>query len=415
VVERPSEPLRLYLGAYAQRSAFEGFEYIMRAPLDRFIAEREARAKRGWQLVSIEVQRDPTSWGAALKKVYGDRAVGYSFAVGDGRTVTEQGSHGWAIRPDPGSSPASVAMSADTSLTLGSVSKTLGAVTVLQMIESGQYAGLSLGASVFDLLNGHHGIEASILKDQRVRGVTLQQMLTMTSGLQESTVPGDQLDPDVFWSYIRAYLSQELDPVWLGPDGKPGQVFSYSNSAYITLRGIIEVLAGVPYETKEQEVLNLAGLSSARTRLPIVGQGYPVRYYDSNRLPPAGNTIADEASWLSSAVDMIRLLQAFRPPNGAFQAIYETMAAPHPVPYQLRRDAQGKWERYSAPVNTFVGLDALGGDPAPTFRAKNGTYTNLSSAEILILQDPALDIVYQSNTDSVFPPDVLFNQSVFGV
>lgn len=125
---------------------------------------------------------------------------------------------------------------------LASVTKVLTATAVMRLVEDGR---IDLTATVEAYLPEY--------ADQPFGGVTIAQLLSHTSGvpslLKDDQGLGDEpLDFDALAlpTSIRALIDQfSAAPLLF----EPGERYSYSNSGYILLGRIIEVVTGAPYYT----------------------------------------------------------------------------------------------------------------------------------------------------------------------
>jgi CubicO group peptidase (beta-lactamase class C family) len=126
----------------------------------------------------------------------------------------------------------------DTQFRIGSLSKTFVAVLVMRLRDEGRL-------SLDDSLEKH-------LADAPVRGLTIGQLLTHTSGLASET-------PGPWWERTPGDLRPELADI-LGEDPQkhaPGRRFHYSNPGYALLGAVVEELRGQPWpEVLQREVLD---------------------------------------------------------------------------------------------------------------------------------------------------------------
>jgi CubicO group peptidase (beta-lactamase class C family) len=154
---------------------------------------------------------------AAVGIVRGDRVVylrGFGNADGAGRPVTPQ-----------------------TPFLIGSNSKSLTALAVMQLVESGEVV---LDAPVRSYLPWFR------LKDEAASGsVTVRQLLNQTSGLPA----GAEFAPEGSDNY--AHHAAELRRV--GLSHPPGRSFEYSDLNYELLGLLVEAVAGEPYDAYVHE------------------------------------------------------------------------------------------------------------------------------------------------------------------
>jgi D-alanyl-D-alanine carboxypeptidase len=135
---------------------------------------------------------------------------------------------------------------------IGSVTKSMTAVTVLRLVEQGVLAlAAPVSGYVPDLPNG----------DQ----ITIEMLLNMTAGLPNiMEAPGFltdyYADPNRGWTVADSLNAIRAMP----PTGAPGEQQQYNNSNYIVLGEVIAAATGVPVtEVMAQEVLMPARLISS--------------------------------------------------------------------------------------------------------------------------------------------------------
>lgn len=139
---------------------------------------------------------------------------------------------------------------------IGSVTKSMTAVTVLRLIEQGTLGlGDTVSQYVSDLPNG----------DQ----ITIEMLLNMTSGLPNLNEAPDFLsayydDPNRPWSVEDSLAAIRAMPA----AGAPGESQQYNNSDYIVLGEVVTVATGIPVtQVMAEQVVMPARLK--RTALPI--------------------------------------------------------------------------------------------------------------------------------------------------
>lgn len=166
-----------------------------------------------------------------------DSIVGASYVVVRDERVVERHSLGQADRE------SNQSVDEHTIFHWGSITKTLTAVAIMQLRDSGK---LSLDDSIaryvpeLNRIHTDHG---------PVSQVTLRHLLSHTSGFQNPTWPYRDDDKPwqpfepTEWSQLVAMMPyQELA-------FNPGSRFSYSNPAFIYLARVIEKISGLPWET----------------------------------------------------------------------------------------------------------------------------------------------------------------------
>ena len=186
----------------------------------------------------------PSAWSAFTRTfdayAAGDSVVGGGVAlVQDGR-ITLEHDYGWADRAlhqrtDP-----------HTIYHWGSITKTLTAVTVMQLRDRGL---LSLDDPVtrwIPELRQVHDTFGSI------DAITIRMLLSHSSGFQNPTWPWTQGKPwepfePTTWAQLVAMMPYEEVHF------KPGTKYSYSNPGFIYLARIVELITGDPFETYLQK------------------------------------------------------------------------------------------------------------------------------------------------------------------
>lgn len=222
--------------------------------------------------------------------------------------------HGYGTAQD------SVTMTSDTPVVIGSTSKSITAVAILQLAERGS---VNLDAPISEYLVWLAPV------DRRVRDITIRQLLIDTSGVPTwagwSALAGDgEADP--------ASIQHLINNIHLG--SSPGERFQYSNANYIILGQVIEAVTASPYRDVVQQAV-FEPLGMVNTHVAATSLSTPNRYWFGlpvpSRLPylaigaPAGATT-------SSANDLARYLQAElqpkQPPNILSPASLELSHAP---------------------------------------------------------------------------------------
>ena len=128
----------------------------------------------------------------------------------------------------------------------GSITKTLTAIAVMQLVERGR---LSLDARVTDYIP-----ELRRVHDPwgSMDSVTVQMLLSHSSGLQDPTWPWTQGKP---WEPFEPTTWEQLVAMMPYQEAafKPGTRYSYSNPGFIYLARIIEQITGDPWESYVQK------------------------------------------------------------------------------------------------------------------------------------------------------------------
>ena len=164
--------------------------------------------------------------------------VGLSIALVDGqRTVWARG-FGWADRA------AHRRVTVGTLFHIGSVSKTMTAAAVMQLVQEGRVdldAPLSRYIPQFRLLKRFAG-----------NGITVRSVLDMHSG-----IPGDDLNGQItlrkpfpgFSRYVLRVLAKSY------PERRVNTAYSYSNGGYVLLRTLVQNVTKENFATYTREHL----------------------------------------------------------------------------------------------------------------------------------------------------------------
>ncbi len=188
-----------------------------------------------------------------------------------------------------------------TRFRIGSLSKAMTAVAVLQLVEAGL---IDLDAPIQTYLTGFTTQNA----DWASR-ITVRHLLNQTSGLSElgyDATPDARLGDKLIPSFARARH-----------DAEPGAQFAYFNANYELLGRIVEVVSGQPYSAYMRErVFAPAGMDDALVygdpapteRLAqghLVLYGFPIPFQEPGTIPEASGGIS------ASAADMAAFLRQF--------------------------------------------------------------------------------------------------------
>lgn len=131
--------------------------------------------------------------------------------------------YGWAGREDR------IPITSETVFNIGSVTKQFTAIGILKLVEEGKLNLLDSLSSFYDAL------------PDPMRGITIHQLLTHTSGIANST-GGFRYDEASKERFLRECFAA---PLWT----TPGTTHQYANANYILLADIIEKASGTSYET----------------------------------------------------------------------------------------------------------------------------------------------------------------------
>jgi uncharacterized protein (TIGR03437 family) len=227
----------------------------------------------------------------------------------------------------------SLAVQPDSLFRFGSIGKTITAIAVMKLVESGK---LSLDSKAFDILSNirpHSGR----LGDSRVAAITIRNLLSHSGGW-DSSKSGDPIVGPVS-QRIASAMGVPFPPpptaiisYMLGRklDFDPGTQFAYSNFGFLVLGRVIEQVTGQPYaEFLRLQVLAPLGIERMRQGKTPLSQRATgeVRYYDypgaplvDSLMPGVSGEVAEPYSgivalesidsaggWIASPIDLVRI------------------------------------------------------------------------------------------------------------
>lgn len=239
-------------------------------------------------------------------------------------------------------------MQPDSLFRIGSTTKILTAVAVLQLVEQNR---LNLDANFLDVLTDYAVPTGG---DSRLHSITIRMLLQHSGGwdrnisgdpfarqieiARELGVPSPATCPDM----IRYMLAKPLD-------FNPGTGFAYSNLGYCILGRVVERVSGETYDTfVKTHILEPAAVQDMYIGTTRQGRqgAREVRYYDYPGAPLAHSVFAGEGmvplqygglelqdsngGWIGSSIDLLRVMAALdgsrtAPPLG--QAMLAEMIA----------------------------------------------------------------------------------------
>jgi D-alanyl-D-alanine carboxypeptidase len=180
-----------------------------------------------------------------------DDLLAQVYAPGFSATVTLPGEPPWQRVRGVANIATDRPMRAGLQQRIGSITKTMTASLVLQLVEAGQL-------SLDDPLSTWYPAFP------KAEQVTLETLLNMSSGIGDYS-----FDPEVI-EWVLANPRRIADPEWLIDVGaamprafaRPGQAYAYSNTNFILLGRIIENVTGLSYERQLlQRIIRPLGLT----------------------------------------------------------------------------------------------------------------------------------------------------------
>ncbi|MBM2615767.1 beta-lactamase family protein [Actinoplanes sp. LDG1-06] len=213
------------------------------------------------------------------------RIPGLAYAVVDRDRVVRQGA--WGV-------------DARTPFLIGSVSKPVTATAVMRLVDAGR-VGLD------DPVRQH--VPWFRLADERAAArITVRQLLTHTSGLQQWASRTDRFDnsPDGLARSVRDLASVE-------PAGQPGRAHVYSDANYMVLGALVETVSGQSFaEFLRREVFLPLGMNTATASSPVgLPAGHRYWFGQPRRFDPGYDTSGAPYGYIAAGLgDMARFAQA---------------------------------------------------------------------------------------------------------
>ncbi len=234
--------------------------------------------------------------GAIDRELAASGVPGLAWAVVADGGVGDAGARG--VVDVRGSTP----VTADTPFLTGSVSKSVTALSVMQLVEAGR---LDLDAAVSRYLPA--------FSDGPAGTVTLRQLLSHTSGW--STLQGNSSHTDGPGGADE--LARRVDALaGTEPAHAPGQVWEYSNANYLVLGRVVEVVSGSDYQGYVAEhVLAPVGMGDSFVSdgavHPDMATGHRPWFGTKRAMPETATSraMAPAGGVVASARDLARYLQ----------------------------------------------------------------------------------------------------------
>lgn len=198
--------------------------------------------------------------GAMATKLDAAARTGFDVAAAPGAVVAVQTPEGtWTAAYGDADPDTGAPMTLDMHQRIGSVTKTFTGTLVLQLAEAG---ALSLDDPIDTYLDG--------VPDGDL--ITLRMMLDMTSGIASYSID-PEFQQELFADPNRLWTPDELIEIGLAlsPVFEPGAQFDYSNTNFVMLGRVIEIVTGKPIATVlDEQILGPLGLDD--TAMPSADQ-----------------------------------------------------------------------------------------------------------------------------------------------
>ncbi len=228
----------------------------------------------------------------------GDLVGAAVVVVHEGRVILQEG-FGQARQ-----NPVQPVDAEQTLFRIGSISKVLVAIGVLQLVEAGE---LDLDEDVNQYL---HSIQ---VPGTHPLPVTLRHLLTHTAGFEDRVLGLFASGP-----YSLGSLNRQLDQLMPRRIGRPGRDVAYSNFAYALAAQVVADVSGLSWQAyAEQRILMPLGMTQSTIRQPPphnmvdqMAQGYVRREGRFERWPFEYITLYPAGAVSASASDMGQLMNA---------------------------------------------------------------------------------------------------------
>ncbi len=241
------------------------------SPLARAQAPKQDERPKTFDLAAIDAciagqVRDQKFVGLALAVVRDGKVV---FAKGYGKRSIEDGSP----------------VEADTPFAVGSLTKQFTCASVLLLAEAGKLSLDDKVAKYYPSLT-------------RADDISLHDLMTHTSGYPDY-YPLDFVDrrlkkPILEADLLSAYAGGKLD-------FEPNTRWSYSNTGYVLLGGVVAKVSGMPFgRFLEERILHPLGMEHSAFE-PATGMQGQARGYTSFALGPVEPATYESSGWLSAA------------------------------------------------------------------------------------------------------------------
>lgn len=188
---------------------------------------------------------------------------------------------------------------------VGSISKTITAITALRLVERGV---LTLDAPVGQVLADHLGL---VRYDTDARSITVRRLLSHTAGMPK----GDNL---MFGGVATSCVDAATRTL---ASSVGGSGFNYSNVGYCVLTVLIEAVTGKAYErVVNDEVLEPLGIDGMR-----ITSTYELGPDEVSHHPVPGRnymeTLAGAGAWNATPAELVTILDAIDPKTVGIKAL----------------------------------------------------------------------------------------------
>jgi len=197
-----------------------------------------------------------------------------------------------------------VGVSAQTPFFIASLSKSMTALAVMQLVEAGQ---IDLDAPVQRYLP-----EFQLADDAAAAQISVRHLLNQTSGLADSGFPEGQLpQPETLAGRMESLQSAEVVSA-------PGAAFHYFNPNYAVLARLVEVVSGEPFDSylatsvfaplQMTQTGSFVTAQAAREQVPGLAPGHLMAYGLPFSVGEMDGLLIGSGGVVSTAEDMARYL-----------------------------------------------------------------------------------------------------------
>lgn len=154
-------------------------------------------------------------------------------------------------------------MTPETPVRIASNTKTFIAAAVLRLMENGK---LDIDDSIADHLLDDH-VKMLEGDGYDTEAMTVRHLLTHTSGLFDHSAPDGYVEAIMADPMHRWTRTEQIQGAvdWGEPHGAPGELYTYCDTGYVLLGGIIEQAAGRPMAEAVRELIDYQRLGMSST------------------------------------------------------------------------------------------------------------------------------------------------------
>ena len=182
---------------------------------------------------------------------------------------------------------------------IASISKPITSLAIQKLVDQ----GLIKSTTVFGPQGILSGIPTKLLPD-RVKKITIQNLLEHTSGWNDATDPAVKK----LWSGAKQIdvIAEVLN--FTDPVNEPNTTYFYTNFEYLVLGRVIEAITGQPYDTfAKANILTPCGISRMQIG-NINSVAGEVQYYGPGNASFTVDRLDSFGGWIATPIDLVRLM-----------------------------------------------------------------------------------------------------------